>query len=171
MKSDKGNTLFDRVLGVFALIAQALIALTIIFVTLQVLLRNTTDFKLLWVEEVTSLSLVWITFLAVAWVLKKEGHIIMDLVVARLRPGAQTIMNFATSLIGLVACLIITYFSAEVTLDLVVRHVYMTPSVLEPPQYIPYLVLPVGSLLLSIQFGRRTYGFYKQWQSAGSKTL
>ena len=103
---------------------------------------------------------MYIGFLGATWVLKEEGHIKMDLVVNRLNPRAQAWLNIVTSFIGIIICLIITWYGILVTLHLYQSGQYFA-AYLKPPKYIILSVVPLGCLLLFIQFVRRTYGYIK----------
>src|SRR3972149_4403617 len=60
-----------------------------------------------WVAEISSILVLWIPFMIAGWVLRREGHVKMDVLVERLNPESQAMINFVTSLIGVVFMLIV----------------------------------------------------------------
>jgi len=50
-------------------------------------------------------------------VLREEGHVKMDLLLTRLNPRAEAILNIVTSGVGAIICLALTWFGIKVTWD------------------------------------------------------
>ncbi len=116
-----------------------------------------------WVKEISEYILVALGFLVAAWILKDDGHVKMDLVINNVSRKTQTLMNLITSVISTIVVLVITFFSFRVIADFY-RTKLVTPSVLEPPKWILLIPILLGSLLLAIQFIRRTYGLIGRWK-------
>ncbi len=120
----------------------------------DVVLRTFFDYPQVWVTEVTECILLYITFLASAWLLREEAHVSVDIVIDHLKPWTVAFLGIISSLIGVFVSVVLTVFGTRVTWDYYQRGVY-TPSALEVPVYLILLVIPIGSLLLSAQFIRR----------------
>lgn len=58
--------------------------------------------------ELCSFLLVMIIFLSIAYVEAKKGHIVVGLVVDRLKPRTQAIIDTITYIIGLAVCILAT---------------------------------------------------------------
>jgi len=151
---------FDRTIGFLALLGILILAVTLLLVNYEVVARYILNQPTPWMLEIVEYALLYIGFLGATWVLKEEGHIKMDLVVNRLNPRAQAWLNIVTSFIGIIICLIITWYGILVTLHLYQSGQYFA-AYLKPPKYIILSVVPLGCLLLFIQFVRRTYGYIK----------
>ncbi len=152
----KLGSAFDRIIGVMAGAASVILAFAFLSVCVDVVMRYFLNRPMIWVEELTEESLLYITFLGAAWVLRREGHVKIDLVVNRLGWRAQTWLGIVSSIVGIVISLVLIYYGARVTWDQWVRGVYWTTTLSIPNAY--YLVIvPIGSFLLLIQFLRRTY--------------
>ena len=155
----KGSA-FDRIIGLLAFLAGIIIVLMMIAISLGVIFRFTPLGSMVWIIEITDYCLLWITFLATAWVLKLDGHVKMDMLLNRLKPGNQNRVNLITSMAGAVACLILTFFSVKVTWEhFQTDHLFT--RYLDVPSYPILAIIPIGSLLLFIQFVRRTSGYIK----------
>jgi TRAP-type C4-dicarboxylate transport system permease small subunit len=104
----------------------------------------------------------------VAWVLKIEGHVKIDLVVNRLNPRNQCLVNSITSILGAITCLVLLWYGTKVSWELFERGT-ITNTILELPSAPLFAIVPIGSFLLFIQFLRRSYGYLKSWKGSSSK--
>ncbi len=164
----KVTAIFDRTIGSLAALASFLILFIAVSVSTAVVMRYFLGRPIFWVIEISGYSLLYITFLTAAWLLKNEGHVKMDLLLNRLRPGAQSILNMITSAVSAIALLIVVRYSARATWEYYINDYYV-PGLLEPPQWAILIIIPIGSLLLSIQFLRRTYGYLTNWRALSKK--
>ena len=144
----------------------------LIFATLsvnaEVIMRYFFNRPTMWVMETSEWTLLFITFLGAAWVLKREGHIRMDLLITRLNPRASAILNSITSILCAATMLVVAWYAVEATWDTLQRGV-LTYGRLELPIYFVTAVIAVGSFLLSAQFLRRSYGYLKSARSLPDK--
>jgi TRAP-type C4-dicarboxylate transport system permease small subunit len=157
---NKGKSVFDRVIGVFAFSAGILIIYTFSSVCLEVVLRYFFNRPQVWVMETAEYSLLFITFLGAAWVLRNEGHVKVDLVINQLKPKAQTTINIFTSIVSAAVCLVLTWYTGQLAFDHLQRGV-LSERMVNLPKGVLLAVIPVGSFLLFVQFLRRTYSYLK----------
>jgi len=163
----KVTTIFDRTIDGFAVGAAVFIAYLILSVTAAIILRGL-RVGVIWLFETTEYSLLWLTFLGAAWVLRGEGHVKMDLLLTRLSPRAEAILNTITSIIGAIICLTLTWFGVKVTWDNFQTGYFLhTPKA--PPIYPILIIIPVGSFLLFIQFLRRTRRYLRNWRVSSDR--
>ncbi|MBI2853951.1 MAG: TRAP transporter small permease [Chloroflexi bacterium] len=154
--SSRVGHIFDRSLDVLAVFSGVLLVLVLLFVNFDVFTRSVLGKSQVWVDQIAQHSMVWITFLGAAWLLRKEGHISLDLVLVRLKPDHQHVMNIVTSAVSAIICLALAWGSIQNTW-FQYRMGYLTPTVWEIPMAPVTIIIPIGSLLLSIQFLRRAY--------------
>ena len=161
----KASAIFDRVIDFLVFLACLLLMFAVVMVGLDVALRYFFGRPIIWAVEITEYSLLYIAFLGAAWLLKKEGHVRVDVVLNLLNPRNQTLVNIITSILGAMVCLVIAWYGAEITWDHFVRGV---PSIqlLHTPRFLILMIIPIGSFLLFIQFLRRTYGYLGERQRA-----
>jgi len=62
-----------------------------------------------WVIQLNEHFLVWILFLGSAWLLRREVHVTLDLVLNHLKPKPRAWVNIVTSLICAVGCLFLAW--------------------------------------------------------------
>ncbi|UCF83682.1 MAG: TRAP transporter small permease [Desulfobacteraceae bacterium] len=150
--------IFDRTLNVMTFLAGILLVFIMLSVCLEVILRSFINRPQIWVTEVTECLLLYITFLGTAWLLREEGHVKVDIVLNRLKPQTTAFLGIISSIMGVLVSITLTIYGFNVTWDYFQRGIY-TPTALEIPVYLILLIIPIGSLMLFIQFIRRTGKF------------
>jgi len=140
---------FDSVTDAMARVCDLILMFLMLSVCADVVLRYFFNRPQAWIVEISEYLLLYITFLGAAWVLSKEGHVIVDIVITRVSPKIRAFVY-----------LVIFYFGSIETLDLFKRGV-PNPSVLEFPKAPLVAVIPFGSFFFAVQFIRRTFGFVK----------
>jgi len=161
----KSGHIFDRIIGFLFFLAAVILALGVLTMGVDVVLRYFMRQPLGWVIEVVAFSLLFITFLGAAWVLKIERHVKVDLALNLLNPGPRSVLNITTSVIGGLMCLTLAWYSGHLTWDLFLSG-ERTVTVLESLKAPLVVIIPLGSFLLSIQFFRRAWGFLVKWRQA-----
>lgn len=156
----KTGVIFDRIIVGLAWAAGVLLAFAAIAVSVDVVLRYFFNRPIAWVLEISEYILLYVTFMAAAWVLKDEGHIRVDLLVNHLNSRIQALILIVTSVIGAFVMLILTWFGGRVTLDFYRRGV-PTLEYLKTPEYLVLIIIPIGSFFLGIQFLRRAHKYLK----------
>jgi TRAP-type C4-dicarboxylate transport system permease small subunit len=77
-----------------------------------------------------------------------------------MKPEIKATMGIVTSIIGIAVCLLLTWYGVKVTLDVFQRNLLLS-TVLTPPAYLLFIIIPIGSLLLTLQFVRRALHFIR----------
>ena len=150
--------LFDRLLDILMVAAIALLIFGWLAVCFEVVMRYFVGQPQIWVIEIVEYILVYTCFLGAAWLLKEEGHVKVDVLLNRLNPRNQALLNSMTSGLTTVLWLLLTWYTGGATLKAFKLGLY-TPTILEIPKAPLYAVMPFGSFLLFVQFFRRTYGY------------
>ena len=160
---NRARAIFDGTLDICAVLAAVIIITITLAVSAQVVSRYV--FKSPWggLLEICSFSLVYITFLATAWVLRRERHVTMDLVTSRLNPKSRVILNIITSSVCAIICLVIFWYGTEATWQRWQTGLFITQNFDLPDAYI-LVIIPIGFILLFIQFLRRIYRYLGVWK-------
>lgn len=154
----KAVAIFDRTLTSLYVLATILFILISLAILVEVGMRTFGGPPIIGLIEVTGYVLVYVTFLAAAWLLREEGHVNIDVILSRLKPRTQARLNIITSIIGAIICLVVTWYGAKVTWY-VYQTNYRSIAELEIPLLPIVVIVPVGSFLLTIQFLRRAYRY------------
>ncbi len=159
------GAIFDRFIGFLFYMACILIGFSMLSVDVEIIYRVISGKAQLWVIEVSEYILLLMTFMGAAWVLKKDAHVKMDVLINRLEPKTQAILNMVTSIIGAVFILAIVWYGVQVVWTDFVKGTTYYKAVGFPRAPI-ILFIPLGSLLLFIQLIRRTRGYWREWRAS-----
>jgi C4-dicarboxylate transporter DctQ subunit len=166
----KAGTAIDRILDVMSFAAGILLVFSAFSVCAVIFSRYFLNRPMGWMFEINEYILLFMAFLLAAWVLRKEAHVKMDVVIEKMPPKIQLVCNVAGSILGAMVCLVLTGFGIKVTWYLF-QSGTLTPTYLELPKYPFMLVIPFGSFMFMIQFIRRAYGFIRAESDPQSKEL
>jgi TRAP-type C4-dicarboxylate transport system permease small subunit len=155
------SQLFERLLTTFAVVAAASVAFMAVSVDFEVVSRYFFNHPTKWVIDFTEYALLYILFLSTAWVLSKENHITVDILLTFCPLKVRRVLNVIASLIGAMASGIFFWASTVVTWQTYKSSEVLWHSVIFPKWPI-WVVMPVGSLLLTVQFLRRSWSFAKR---------
>ena len=141
-------------------LACVLLVFAVSVVNADVVMRYLLNSPIPWSTEITENIIMFVVFLAAAWVLKEEKHVKMDLLVRRLKPRAQSILNAITSIIGAIVVSPIVWYGVLVFWDNYQKGSYR-PGQIEIPDVLVLWVIPLGGLLLLVQFLIKAYGYLR----------
>ena len=164
----KTSGIFDRIIGLLASLGAAVIIFMTVIVCWDVTSRFFLGSGMGWTLEVVEYGLLWFTLLATAWVLKRERHVKIDIVLTRLNPKKQALLNFITSILTTAACLVVVWYGTEVAWEFIQTGERL-PSLMMPPKFLPFLIIPIGFAFLFVQFLRRTYGYLGSLRTSPNK--
>ena len=88
-------------------LAGIMILVTSFIITYEVLMRGFFNAPTEWSIEVSVYLIIGASFLGLAPALEGNSHISVDLVTSKLRPQVNRVLHTATSVIGLIFCLIL----------------------------------------------------------------
>lgn len=171
------KTGFDRLIDGLAVIAGALMIGLVLLVCADVAVRNmpkilpealspflsdkgVADLRLSlesisipWSIELAEYFLYAVTFLGAPWVLRDQGHIVVDLVLQSLSPACKRKAAYASNAVGAIVCFILCYYSTRVLL----RSHAAGNKVVKTwtfPEWWPMLIVPPVFLILGLIFLR-----------------
>ena len=163
-KANRFSVIFDGLLELLAgLCGFMMIAVTFI-VCAQVGARYFLRTPIDWVVEFSQFTLLYIPLLGSAWLLKHEGHVSVTLFTHRMGKKARSLIEVWTSMVCVIVSLVLVWYGGQLTIDLF-RQGIMLPEAIPVPQYAIIGIIPVGGLLMVIQFARRAWSFLTEWNS------
>jgi C4-dicarboxylate transporter DctQ subunit len=154
----------DKTITAMMVLGAAMIIIDMVAVSVDVILRYTLDITYTGLFEIMEYSLLWITFLATAWLLKINGHIRLDLILDRLNPRRKVIANIATSVICEILMGFLIWYSIKLIVKDIVYGTYLS-TVLQPIKWPIEIIIAIGYILLFIVMLRRIFELVKTWQS------
>ena len=137
-----------------------LLALIMLLVTVSVAMRYTFSLPIEGAEEISGYMILYSTFLGAAWVLKRGGHVSLEVFMDLLRPKRKVLLNCITSFISFLVLLLLFERSLMAAMDYYQRGTVLFYSVLRMRIHLLYWPIVFGSFLLCIECLRQVY---KQW--------
>jgi len=165
------DNIFDRSLTVTSSLSGVLIAFMTLVMVAHIIGRRFFLYPIPWSVEFCEYFMVMIIFMGAAWVLKDEGHIIIDVVTRLLKHRYRCRVDSVTSWITAAIVLIITYWGVLVTYKDFTSGYVMWKTALTPV-WILDIFIPIGCFLLLIQSVKRARWFWrlaKRTSSEGEK--
>ncbi len=161
---------FDKFIHIMYYIGCGLIGVAFISVVAEVIFRYFFGLSLVWSMDVTEYCLVTMSCFAFAWVLRKEGHVVLDSLINFLKPRQLALTNTITSIIGAFMCLIIMAAGFYNWWDHLMRGTDIAEKALRPTTALLIWVIPFGFLLLFLQFIRRAGKYWGAFRKSSLKT-
>lgn len=150
----------DRVEDALAFVASAMLVFTVIFVPLDVGSRYFFGAPITWVYEVTEYILLMVPCLGMAWLARHNGHVVIDVLTTRLGPRVKQNLEAAMLVLVALSCAFIAWWGGVVTLESFQKRAIIE-NVLQTPQWLIYVSIPLGFALTAIEFARK--GFRAAW--------
>ena len=132
------------------------LGLAALLVAFDVVARNLNIVTLAWVVDVTEYSLPFATFLAAPWLLYRNEHVRLDLLLSAVPRRVARAIDRGADVMGLLICLVLLWFGLYVILDSA-RHGSMVDKTLSFPEWWLYVPVPVCFALLAAEFVRRLF--------------
>lgn len=146
--------ILKRVCDIMAGISAIFILFILVAICTEVIMRYFFRHPLMWTIEISEYLLLYVTFLGAPWVLRHDGHVRLETVVNLTGPKTRKKLHFLSNLLGLFAAAVIMFFSGIVVYEQLLLGTPVIKS-LEIPKWVILLPIPLGCLLLSLEFIRR----------------
>jgi TRAP-type C4-dicarboxylate transport system permease small subunit len=160
-KKGKPDCLLEMVNDVMAGVGSLMVIFMMLAISYSVLSRYLLNRPIAWIVEVSSYLMLYITFLGAAWLLRRDGHVAIDLFTNRLSSKHVALCKSATSIAGALVGFILTWKGTLVTLDYFTRDV-VTMGILNTPQFLLVAIIPVGGFMLLVEFVLRIFHFGRE---------
>ena len=142
---------FGRLYDALAVTAALILLSMVIIVTGDILLRNLVVRGFVWSNEVSEYSLYLITLMAAPWLLRRGGHVRLDLLLTALPRRGAWILEAVGDVIGFVVSLLMLRYGTLMTFE-AWRNGSITIKNLVFPEWWLLAPLPLTFLLLAIEF-------------------
>ncbi len=164
-RGSRAERVFDLIVDGGAVLAAVLMVAVMLTTTIKVVFRYGLREGLIGIDQISGTMLLYITFLGAAWVLRREEHVTLDLLVGRIGPEVRRQLLIWGSVAGALVCLAISGFGAFETVTSWQRGIRI-PAELEMPRAINLVAIPVGCLFLGLQFARRAWRHWRRMAPA-----
>ena len=149
-----GSSIMRRWDGLEKWIAGIMMIFALCLSFYSVIARYIFHWSLDWSDEISVYAVIWAVFFGISALIKVDDHVRVDLVISRFSPKRQNILHFYHTLLGLAFICVVAWGGY-----LLVQKAYQTgitsESHLKFKMYLPYLVMPLGGLLLVFRMVER----------------
>ena len=152
---------FDRIIDFMAFLAGVLLVGAVLIVCFEIWMRYFVRKPQVWTVEVCEYFLFAIAFLGAPWLLKKGGHVSIDIIVAQMGRKTRIFLGLFSKAMGVLISAIICGFSMVTSWDSYVSGVVVIKT-LSIPKYYFLLLIALGYFLLLIEFARQFFGHFKE---------
>lgn len=145
---------FNKIENLLAGIAGILILFSMLSTVSEVFVRYFFNYSIVWIQEYNEYILLYIPFLAGAWLLRINGHVTVDLIDNFISSKTKKHLGRIVPIIGIITMFIIVYASVLVTVEAYKENLTST-TILNTPQFYVYIVIPIGAILMLFEFCRK----------------
>ena len=161
----KASSAIDHTMDFLSFLGIMSIVFVLLAVISAILFRYFMRTSLEGVTELSEYSLLFMTFVGAAWVLRVGGHVKMDILLDRLKPDTRTLANTIIFIVCAVLWLVIAWYGLKVTW-LHYETDYFIRAGIDTPSFITLAIIPLGSLMLSIQLLKMAGQYWGGYRSA-----
>lgn len=145
---------YDYFLLLLGMIAGLLILLVTLGIGYDVSLRAVTGQGLPWLIDLAEYAMLGVTFLGAPWVLRRGGHVAVEIAVMYLPQRPREVVRRLTCLLGALICGTMGWAGALATLEAWQRGTLVFKALVFPEWWI-LVVIPVSLFLCTIEFVRQ----------------
>jgi C4-dicarboxylate transporter, DctQ subunit len=154
MKNESKKGIVDHVIDFMAALAGTLLVVAVLTICIEIIMRYFFRKPQVWSEELCEYILFTLAFLGAPWLLKKGGHVSVDIITERLSPRVRGYLGLFACGIGVLISAVVTWFSIVAAWDCYVTGVVVTKTLTVGKHY--FLVfITLGYFFLLVEFGRQ----------------
>ena len=154
MKNKSKKGIVDHVIDFMAGVAGILLVVAVLTICIEIIMRYFFLKPQVWSEELCEYILFTLAFLGAPWLLKKGGHVSVDIITERLSPRVRGYLGLFACGIGIFISAVITWFSIVAAWDCYVTGVVVTKTLTVGKHYF-LAFITLGYFFLLLEFGRQ----------------
>lgn len=136
--------------GAFVLLLCLVTPFLTFAITYDVVVRYLFNSTLIWLNDVTGYLLAALTFLGGAYVMARDGHTRVDILVTHARPNVRRWVTMIDAMLVFVVCLVLAVASGYSVWDSYQRNVSVV-GIVQVPRYLVLLPIFIGTVLICIE--------------------
>jgi TRAP-type C4-dicarboxylate transport system permease small subunit len=147
---------FDKVIEIMAGLAGVILVFIVAAVCYTIGMRFLFTKTTIWIMQTTEYALLWIVFLGTTWLLRDKGHITTDIIYTHLNRKTKNYFDCVMWSIGGLTCAAMVLFGILHVGECVAGGITDVRAVTVPKTAV-FIVIPIGSTLLTLQFFRMAW--------------
>jgi TRAP-type C4-dicarboxylate transport system permease small subunit len=164
----KVESLLDRIADVCGILGAGLILFIMLLISAGVFTRTAFNKPITGAEEIAQYSLLYCAFLMSIWLMKRNGHARVDLVISLLKPKTKALANIILYSVSAAICLILTWFGVKVVIDNLIYKVRES-SYFMIPSWTLFIIIPVGMFLLFTYVVKAIINYRRDFNSTSNE--
>lgn len=157
--------ILDWLIDAGGFLSAVLLIAVMLTTTVKVVFRYGLREGLIGVDQISGTLLLYIALLGAAWVLRRNEHVTIDLLLGHVGPRVRWVLAVVSGLIGAGVCLVVTVFGTLEVIDSIRTGEHIAAEI-ELPRAVNLIVIPIGFLLLTIQFLRQAVNIFEAGEAA-----
>ncbi|MFN3143783.1 MAG: TRAP transporter small permease [Paracoccaceae bacterium] len=148
---------YDGLVSALALVAGLLLVWLMISIIVSVTMRNIGMQPFAWLFVSGEYGLFYLTMLGAPWLVRKRGHVHVELVTAMLPRGPQRILSRLVALACVAICLLLAWKGYDLVSRNIVRNDFDVRAYYTPKWWLT-IAYPISFGLMAIEFARFVFG-------------
>jgi TRAP-type C4-dicarboxylate transport system permease small subunit len=157
----QNKKIFDRIIDFMAFLAGVLLVGAVLIVCFEIWMRYFAHKPQVWTVEICEYILFGIAFLGAPWLLKKGGHVSIDIMVAQTGPRTQIYLGLFSKAMGILVSAVVCGFSMATSWESYVSGVVVIKTLSIPKCYF-LMLISFGYFLLLVEFARQFLGHFRE---------
>jgi TRAP-type C4-dicarboxylate transport system permease small subunit len=122
----------------------------VVLINVEILLRTLFNTSTLIADEYSGYCLVAVVLMGLAYALKLDAHIRVEVIRTRLGKRSQNLVDACCALLGIILMIYAIYHAALMTNDAYLLGM-TADSISETPLFLPQIMIPLGLILFALQ--------------------
>lgn len=161
------KSVFNIQIDILALISGSMIIFIMLIISASVFMRYVFGLSFAWQTEISEYLIYYMVIFAVPWVLKRNEHIIIDLLIDNVSTRLKNRLYLLANMLGLLLFITLLYYSIY-TIYINYTEGLTTLNVLRFPRYMFTIAMPVMSIMcVIIYIDRLIYMFKLKKENSG----
>lgn len=148
---------YDGLVSLMALVAAGMLVWLMVSILVSVTMRNLGLQPMAWLFTSSEYALLYMTMLGAPWLVRRKGHVHIELVTAALPPRARRLLSRAVSLGCVIVCAILTWKGIDLVQTNIARMDFDVRAYFFP-RWLLTIAFPVSFGLMAIEFARFAFG-------------
>ncbi|MGP9818480.1 TRAP transporter small permease [Salinarimonas sp. NSM] len=149
--------LYDGVVDLMALVAAIMLVWLMVAIVVSVGMRNAGMQPFAWLFTSTEYALLYMTMLGAPWLVRRRGHVHIELLTAALPEGVRRIVSRGIAAACVAICAYLALKGFELVQTNLARNDFDVRAYFFP-RWLLTIAFPVGFGLMAIEFSRFVFG-------------
>jgi C4-dicarboxylate transporter DctQ subunit len=148
---------YDAFVTLMALVAAAMLSWLMISIIVSVSMRNLGMQPMAWLFTSSEYALLYMTMLGAPWLVRRKGHVHIELVTAALPPPLRRALSRLVALACVVVCAILTWKGIDLVQLNLARNDFDVRAYFYP-RWLLTIAFPISFGLMAVEFARFAFG-------------